>query len=165
MPTWPKPGRYCVETTFFMFSWILFCSSLLTPFGHPFGTLYGHTFDQKAPPSRPRGVSRNLRKHHMAWLFLGSARDFLGSAWDFSGSASKISFYALSGVPRLIFWTKRCSKRCQNESKMNPETILNDVHKTVPNKNMELMFAPKFALSFPTDIFTIFDEWTIVVKI
>ena len=41
---------------------------------------------------------------------------------------------------------------------MNPERILNDVHKTVPNKNMELMFAPKFTLSFPMDIFTIFDE-------
>ena len=31
---------------------------------------------------------------------------------------------------------------------MNPERILNDVHKTVPNKNMELMFAPKFTLTF-----------------
>ena len=86
------------------------CKSALQnfrPFSHPFGS----TFGPEHATRHTRGASRNLRKHHMAWDLLGSARDFLGSAWDFSGSASKISFYALSGVPRLIFWPKRCPKK------------------------------------------------------
>ena len=37
---------------------------------------------------------------------------------------------------------------------MSPERIKKEVHKTVSDKNMELMFAPQFALSFPMDIFS-----------
>ena len=137
---------------------VLFFSSLLTPFGHPFGTLFGHTLDQKTHQGPPEPPPRRLEEPCKASLgpilfrvcnklFRVCGQDLLlGSFWSAS----------------THFLTQKMS---QKGAEMSPERIQKEVHKTVYDQNMELMFAPKFTLSFPMDIFTIFDEWATVVKI
>ena len=141
-----------------MFSWGSIFQLPFDPFGHPFGTLFGHTLDQKTHQGPPEPSPRRLEEPWKASLgpILFRVCNKLFRVC--------IELFRVCGQDLLLgsFWSASThfltQKMSQKGAEMSPERIQKEVHKTVSDKNMELMFAPKFTLSFPMDICTIFDE-------
>ena len=158
VPTWPKPSKYCVKTTFSIFS----CGSIFqlpfdpfrTSFWHPVWTHFGPEDAPRLPEPSPRRLEEPWKASLGPILFRVCYKLFRVC----------IELFRVCGQDLLLGSFRSASthfltqKMSQKGAEMSPERIQKEVHKTVSDKNMQLMFAPQFTLSFPMDMFTIFDE-------